>query len=66
MPKQSGNNEGWLVLTRSLDESIFIGDSEVRVVEIKHGRVRLAVRADRSVPIDRGEIRERKNRSAVV
>lgn len=49
-----------LVLSRRKDESLCIGsDVVVRVVEIRGGRVKLAIEAPPQVPIHRGEIRER-------
>ena len=49
-----------LVLTRKQDEVICIGDGiEVMVVEIKGDKVRLGVKAERSVPVHRKEIKER-------
>lgn len=46
-----------LVLSRKLHEVIFIGDNiKVTVVKIGQGKVRLAIEADRSIPVYRGEI----------
>ena len=51
-----------LVVTRKVDEEIVIGDQVVvLVVEIRGDRVRLRVDAPRNVPVDRREIRERKD-----
>jgi carbon storage regulator len=46
-----------LVLTRSREESIMIGENiEVRVLEVRGGRVRLGIGAPSHVSIYRGEI----------
>ncbi len=45
-----------LVLSRHKDESIFIGDHEVKIVEIRGDKVRLGVVAPRDVPVHRAEI----------
>lgn len=48
-----------LVLTRKLNEKIMIGDSiEVMIVEMRPDRVRLGIKADRSVPVHRQEVHE--------
>jgi len=48
-----------LVLTRSLNESIVIGDDiEIVVVEIRPEKVRLGIRAQKSIPVYRKEIYE--------
>lgn len=51
-----------LVMTRRRGETIVIGDGiEVTVVEVLSlNKVRLAVRAPQSVPVDREEVRRRK------
>lgn len=49
-------NAGMLVLTRKRDESIMIGDIEVKVVDVKGGKVRLGIKAPKSVTVDRREI----------
>jgi carbon storage regulator len=52
-----------LILTRRVGQTILIGpDVVVSVEEIdwRQGRVRLGVRAPRSVPVDRAEVRARK------
>jgi carbon storage regulator len=52
-----------LVLNRKLNESIIIGDGvRVTVVEVMGNRVRLGIVADKSIPVDRDEIRERIER----
>ncbi len=50
-----------LVLSRRQSETIVIGDNiRVQVLEISGGRVRLAIEAPSSIPVDREEIWERK------
>lgn len=46
-----------LILSRKTNESIFIGDSiKIMVVEIKDGKVRLGIEADRGVEVHREEV----------
>lgn len=52
-----------LVLSRKLDEVIFIGDVKVMVVEIRGDKVRLGIEAPPDVPVDREEVRNAKARS---
>jgi carbon storage regulator len=47
-----------LVLTRSKDEAIRIGDVKVLVVAIVGDRVRLGVEAPKDVPVHREEVYE--------
>lgn len=48
-----------LVLTRKSDETIVVGDdTEIRVLAIKGGRVRLGISAPRDVAITRAELIE--------
>ena len=48
-----------LILSRTLEESIVIGDSiEITVLEVKGDRVRLGISAPRSLPVHRKEIYE--------
>ena len=42
-----------LVLSRKINESVFVGDSEVVVIEIKNGIVRLGFKAPKEVSIRR-------------
>jgi carbon storage regulator len=50
-----------LVLSRRQSETIVIGDQiRVQVLEISGGRVRLAIEAPASIPVDREEIWQRK------
>ena len=48
-----------LVLSRRVFETILVGDIVVKVIEIKNGRVRLGIEADRAVRIVRQEIAEK-------
>ena len=49
-----------LTLTRRTDQSILLGpDIEVTVVSVTGGRVRLGIRAPRSIPVHRKELVER-------
>lgn len=53
-----------LILTRRISESIVIGkDAEIRVtvLNVTGNQVRLAIDAPRDIPIDREEIRMRKD-----
>jgi len=53
-----------LILSRHVDESIVIGSGPdkitVTVVEVWGNRVRLGLEAPKHIPIDRAEIRKRK------
>lgn len=50
-----------LVLTRKIGEQLMIDDNIiVTVVAIEGNKIRLGVTAPRSIPVDRGEIRQRK------
>ncbi|MBN1551788.1 carbon storage regulator CsrA [bacterium] len=56
-----------LVLTRKLNESIMIGDVEVKVTSLKGDYVKLGIKAPREVPIHRKEIYDliqKENREA--
>ena len=51
-----------LVLSRRLGETIHIGDDiTVTVVYIDRGKVRLGIKAPRSVPVDREEVAREKS-----
>jgi carbon storage regulator len=53
-----------LVLTRKLNESIMIGDDvEICLLEIKGDRIRLGIKAPRSVPVHRKEVYEEIKRA---
>ncbi len=45
-----------LILTRKLNESIMIGDIEVKITSLKGDYVKLGIKAPREVPIHRKEI----------
>lgn len=48
-----------LVLSRTKDESIMIGDDvEITIVDIRGGKVRLGINAPRSISVHRKEIYE--------
>jgi carbon storage regulator len=56
-----------LVLSRARDESIMIGDVEVKVVDIRGDKVRLGITATKDIAVHRKEIYEairRENRAA--
>lgn len=50
---------GRLGITRKVDESFFIGDSEITIVEVKRGRVQLSVHAPLEIEVLRNELRDR-------
>ncbi len=58
-----------LVLSRTKDESIIIGDDiEITIVDVRGDKVRLGINAPRSIPVHRKEIyeaiqREKKQRA---
>ena len=47
---------GFLVITRSPKESIFVGDSLIEVNGIRSNRVRIGISAPRSIEVLRSEI----------
>jgi len=47
-----------LVLSRKLDEEIYIGDICVKVVEINRGAVKLGIEAPKEMQILRGELKK--------
>ena len=53
-----------IVFSRELDESIMIGDIEVKVLKIKTGKVVLGVAAPASVVVHRREVYDRIKRDA--
>jgi carbon storage regulator len=54
-----------LLLTRRVNESIIIGNHvEITVVQLANNCVKLAVLAPAAVPVDRKEIRRKKNEKA--
>ena len=60
--KFSGKDDAMLVLTRKRDESILIGETQVKVVSIARGRVKLGIIAPKDVPVFREEIGRRIQR----
>jgi len=55
-----------LVLSRGVNESIIIGDQiEVTVVSVKGDRVRVGIRAPRTVPVHRKEVYEEIQRANI-
>jgi carbon storage regulator len=47
----------YLVLTRELDESVMIGDDiEVKVIDLRGGKVRLGFRVPKHIPVNRKEV----------
>jgi carbon storage regulator len=56
-----------LILTRHVDETIWIGeDIQVKVLGVYGGNVRIGVHAPKDIPIDREEIRIRKQTEGVL
>lgn len=56
-----------LVLTRKINESIMIGDNvEIVVVDIRHGQVKLGIKAPRSIAVHRSEIYEEIQRENIL
>ncbi len=57
-----------LILSRKKDESIIIGENiEIQVMEIEDGKVKIGIKAPKSVSIHRSEVYERiqsENREA--
>lgn len=45
-----------LILSRHANESIFIGDIEVSVIDIRGDKVRLGITAPNNVPVHRREV----------
>lgn len=58
-PQQQGRQ--MLVLSRKKGEAIVVGDITIVVTDIRGDKVRLGVEAPREVPVDREEIRKRKD-----
>lgn len=49
-----------LILTRCMDEAIFVGDDiQIRVLDIQGGKVRIGVEAPRSISVHREEVYNR-------
>jgi carbon storage regulator len=47
-----------LVLSRKLDEEIFIGETKIKVVEINKGSIKLGIEAPKQMQILRGELKK--------
>ena len=55
-----------LVLSRGIEQTIMIGDNiEVKVVEIRGGKVKLGITAPQSVSVHRREIYDRIQREGI-
>jgi carbon storage regulator len=55
-----------LVLSRDPQEAILIGDNiRIVVVSVRGQTVRLGIEADRSIRVDRQEVREQINRGSI-
>jgi len=55
-----------LVLSRRLGETVVVNDViQVKVIEIKGGKIRLGITAPENVPIDRLEVHERRQEFAM-
>ena len=57
-----------LILSRKLDEEIFIEDIVIKVVDISKNSVKLGIQAPKEIPILRGELKkeiETENKNAV-
>ena len=52
-----------LVLARKKNETIWVGDIPITIVEIRGDRVKLGITAPESVSVDRDEVRTAKIRS---
>lgn len=53
--------QGFLVVSRLVGQSIVVGDDvTITVQEVRGGQVRIGIQAPRSVPVDRLEVRDRK------
>ncbi len=52
-----------LVLSRKASETIIIGESvEIKVLQVRNGKVKIAVEAPKEMPIWRGEIAEQRRK----
>ena len=67
VPRERDPKRGRLCVTRydkSPKNTLFIGDIEIEVLEIRNGQVRLGIYADRSIQIERKERLEQKKSQA--
>lgn len=55
LPPTQSRPQGNLILTRKPTEGIWIGETLVTVIRVNGNHVKLAINADRSVPIRRTE-----------
>jgi carbon storage regulator len=56
-----------LVLSRSKDESIMVGEEvEVTIIDVRGNKVRLGINAPRYIPVHRKEVYEAIHRERVV
>lgn len=51
---------GNLIITRRVGEAFLIGDVKVEVVELGVNKGKFRIIADRSIPVDRAEVRRMK------
>ena len=59
------DTRGSLIITRHPGEVLVLGpnhDIEIEVLTVRGNQVRLRIRADKSIPVDRAEVRSRKDR----
>ena len=64
-PKQGSRVCMALVLSRKLDEAIYVGDDvKITIIDIRGDKIRLAIDAPHSTRVDRAEVRERILRGA--
>ncbi len=52
-----------LVLSRECDQAIMVGDVEVKVVDVRGGKIRLGITAPKEVPVHRREIYDQIHRN---
>lgn len=67
VPRERDPKRGRLCVTRYAESprnSVFIGDVEVEILEIRGSQVRLGIYADRSIQIERKERLEQKKAEA--
>ena len=63
--RRSEESNLMLILSRCLNQALIInGNIKVIILAVNGGNVRLGVDADRSIPVDRKEVRERKCQEA--
>lgn len=58
-------NKGTLVLSRRVNESLFIGeDIKITLVSVTRGHAKISITAPREIRVDRSEIRDLRQRDA--